>query len=246
MPDNRNIFITGNSSGIGYGLTEEYLECGWDVYGISRRGCIGLQGLLHDIRCNLTEFAAIAPALQSLLDGVERLDLVVLNAGVLGEIREMNQTSMKEIKQVMDINLWANKVVMDWLHASKIQIHQIVFMSSGAAINGNKGWSGYALSKAALNMMAKLYVHEFPDTHISAFAPGLVHTRMLDDINNNVDTTVFPTIQGLKDAIGSPSMPEPRIAGGLLANAFERLLDHPSGSFLDIRTMQNVGRHYQL
>ena len=238
MAEKRNILITGNSSGIGYGLSEKYLGCGWNVYGISRRGCIGLEGSLHGIHCDLTDFATIAPALQSLLCGVERLDLVVLNAGVLGEIREMNKTSMEEIKQVMDINLWANKVVMDWLHGSRINIHQIVFMSSGAAVNGNKGWSGYALSKAALNMMAKLYVHEFPDTHICAFAPGLVHTRMLDDINNNVDTTVFPTTQGLKDAIGSPSMPEPRIAGGLLADAFESLLNHPSGSFLDIRTMQ--------
>ncbi len=239
MSEKRNIFITGNSSGIGYGVTDHYLECGWNAYGISRRGCTSLQGSLHDIQCNLSNFATIAPALHSLLDDVKRLDLVILNAGILGQIRELNKTPMEEIKQVMDINLWANKVIMDWLHSSGIQIHQIVFISSGAAVNGSKGWSGYALSKAALNMMAKLYVHEFPDTHISALAPGLVHTRMLDDINNNVDTSVFPAIQRLKDAIGSPSMPEPRIAGRVLADAFEKLLDYPSGSFLDIRTMES-------
>ena len=178
------------------------------------------------------------PHYNPLLSEVKRLDLVVLNAGVLGQIRELNKTSMEEIKQVMDINLWANKVAMDWLHGSGIQIHQIVFMSSGAAVNGSKGWSGYTLSKAALNMMAKLYAHEFPETHIAAFAPGLVHTRMLDDIYHNVDTTVFPTTQVLKDAIGSPSMPKPRIAGGLLADAFEKLMDYPSGSFVDIRAME--------
>ena len=115
---------------------------------------------------------------------------------------------------------------------------QIVFMSSGAAVNGNKGWSGYALSKAALNMMAQLYVHEFPDTHIAAFAPGLVHTQMQDDIRDNVDSAAFPSMQVLKDAIGTSLMPEPREAGRLLADAFERLPQYPSGSFLDIRSMQ--------
>ena len=237
MSKRKNVLITGNSSGIGYGLTEEYLERGWTAYGISRRGCLGLQGDLHGIRCDLTDFTALNSALATLLGAVEQLDLVVLNAGILGTIRELHQTSMEEIKQVMEINLWANKAVMDWLHASDIRISQIVFISSGAAVNASKGWSGYALSKAALNMLAKLYVHEFPGTHIAAFAPGLVHTQMQDDIYDNVDATAFPSAQVLKDAIGTKLMPEPRKAGSLLANAFERLLNYPSGSFLDIRLM---------
>ncbi len=237
MSKRKNVLITGNSSGIGYGLSEEYLEQGWTVYGISRRGCSGLPGNLHDIQCDLTDFTALTSALATLLGAVEQLDLVVLNAGILGKIRELHKTSMEEIKQVMEINLWANKAVMDWLHTSGICIAQIVFISSGAAVNASKGWSGYALSKAALNMLAKLYVHEFPSTHIAAFAPGLVHTQMQDDIYDNVDVTAFPSAQVLKDAIGTEMMPEPREAGNLLANAFERLPDYPSGSFLDIRLM---------
>jgi NAD(P)-dependent dehydrogenase (short-subunit alcohol dehydrogenase family) len=238
MTDRRSVFITGNSSGIGLALTQEYLARGCEVYGVSRRGCPLQDESLHDLQCDLADFGTVSPALQSLLGEVPSLDLVVLNAGVLGDIRELHATPMADVRRVMDINLWANKAVMDWLHDSGMRIRQVVFMSSGAAVNGNKGWSGYALSKAALNMMALLYVHEFPDTHIAAFAPGLVHTRMQDDIRDHVDSSRFPSTQVLKDAIGTGLMPEPREAGRLLADAFVRLPAWPSGSFLDIRSMQ--------
>ncbi len=238
MTGTRNVLITGNSSGIGLGLTQEYLDRGWRVYGLSRSGCTSLSGDLHDGRCDLSDFPATELALAGLLSDVNRLDLVVLNAGVLGEIRELNATSMTDIKRVMDINLWANKAVMDWLHDSEIRVYQIIFMSSGAAVNASKGWGGYALSKAALNMLARLYVHEFPNTHITAFAPGIVHTRMLDKIDRYVDASEYPSAKVLQDAIRTDSLPQPREAGRRLAVAFEKLTAYPSGSFLDIRTME--------
>ena len=237
MAHTRNILITGNSSGIGYGLTQVYLERGWSVYGLSRRGSIDLPGNLLDVRCDLCDFPAAEIALTELLSNVEKLHLVILNAGILGVIRELHDTPISDIKSVMDINVWANKAIMDWLHGSGIEIDQIIFMSSGAAVNASKGWGGYALSKAALNMLAKLYVHEFPDTHITAFAPGIVHTPMLDEINRDVDACIFPSAKVLQDAISTRSIPNPREAGQRLADVFEKLPAYPSGSFLDIRTM---------
>ncbi len=238
MADRRNVLITGNSSGIGFGLTQEYLDRGWNVYGLSRRGCTILSDALHDGRCDLSDFPGTESALAGLLDGVDWLDLVVLNAGTLGEIKKLRETSMTDIKRVMDINLWANKVIMDWLYNSGVRIHQIVFMSSGAAVNASKGWSGYALSKAALNMLARLYVHEFSNSHITAFAPGVVHTRMLDDINRFVDASQYPSVKVLQDAVRTNSLVRTREAGRRLAAAFEKLTEYPSGSFLDIRTME--------
>jgi NAD(P)-dependent dehydrogenase (short-subunit alcohol dehydrogenase family) len=238
MTHHKTVFITGNSSGIGHGLSAAYLARGWRVYGVSRRGCTGLAGDLHDVRCDLTDFPAVGPALASLFGGLTHLDLAVLNAGVLGEISDLHAIPMDVIKRVMDINLWANKAVMDWLHGSDMRIEQIVFMSSGAAVNGNRGWGGYALSKAALNMMAQLYAHEFPHSHIAAFAPGLVHTAMQDTIRDTVDSRRFASTRVLKDAIGTALMPEPLPAGERLADAFGKLPRYPSGSFLDLRTLR--------
>ena len=87
----------------------------------------------------LAESDTATPALRPLLGETATLDLVVLNAGVLGDIRELHDTPMEDVRRVMDINLWANKTVMDWLYNSSISIGPVVFMSSGVAVNANTG-----------------------------------------------------------------------------------------------------------
>ncbi len=232
------VLITGNSSGIGRGLSEHYLDEGREVYGISRRGC-DLQGKIQDIRCDLADFEAVPTALASLLEGVDELELVVLNAGVLGEMRDLSETAMDSIRSVMEINVWSNKVILDWLLKSGIRVRQIVLISSGAAVNGSRGWGAYSLSKATLNMLTQLYAHEFPDTHLAALAPGLVDTAMQDFLCDpqKVDKDRYPSVQKLRNARGTSAMPKPREAGRLLAGAIPRLLQLPTGSFADIRTM---------
>lgn len=64
----------------------------------------------------------------------------------------------------MDINVWANKLIIDDLAARHVAPRRIVLISSGAGVVGNHGWGAYALSKAALNMLAQLYAHELPST----------------------------------------------------------------------------------
>lgn len=237
------VFITGNSSGLGYGLTKEYLSRGYEVYGLSRRGCTGIDdNALHDARCDLAQLATIAPALDSLLGEVSRLNLVFLNAGVLGEIRDITETPLVDIQQVMDINVWANKIILDWLHERQLGVEQIVSISSGAAVKSHRGWGAYSLSKAALNMLNQLYAPEYPDTHLCALAPGLVDTAMQDHLCNpdEVDVKRFASVQKLRDARGTDRMPTPRAAARRLAQVIPKLMKYPSGSFVDVRTMNNA------
>ncbi len=228
-----NVFITGNSSGLGRGFSEYALEQGWNVYGCSRRGC-ELAGV-HDIRCDLSDFEALPLALDKLLQGVPQLDLVILNAGILGEIKPMHETSLLEFKRITDINVWSNKVILDWLLDSGINTQQIIAISSGAAVMGNKGWSGYALSKASLNMLIRLYSHEFSDTHLAAVAPGLIDTPMMDYLCEEPDPTEYPALARIREARGTPVMPEPRQAAERVMNIMDELRAFESGSFVDIR-----------
>jgi NAD(P)-dependent dehydrogenase (short-subunit alcohol dehydrogenase family) len=172
----KSALITGNSSGLGLGLSEVMLAHGYKVFGCSRRGCT-LAGDIVDVQCDLTEFDTIGQKLEQLLQGVETLQLVVLNAGILGDVKHISKTSLDELQKIMDINLWPNKIILDWLLQSDIRVDQILLISSGAAVLGNKGWGGYALSKCALNMLGRLYAHEFPATHIASVAPGLIEAR---------------------------------------------------------------------
>ncbi|WP_295880357.1 SDR family NAD(P)-dependent oxidoreductase [uncultured Thiohalocapsa sp.] len=239
-----NAFITGTSSGLGRALAERLLQQGWAVYGVSRRGC-DLPGIC-DTTCDLTDTNAVPAALDALLAGVERLDLVVLNAGVVGQIRLLAETPLPDAKQVMDVNLWANKTVMDRLHARGRPVDQLVMISSGAAVLGNKGWGAYALSKAALNMLAKLYAHELPHTHITALAPGIIDTAMMDYLCDEADADAFPALKRLQDARGSERMPDPATAAARVLDVLPRLRERPSGSFVDIREILEPEAYAQL
>ncbi len=232
-----NLLITGNSAGLGYGLTEVYLSRSWNVYGLSRRGCRDLAGPLQDIRCDLEDREAIPLALESLLSGIERLELVILNAGILGDMKDLHQASMKEIEQVMEINVWSNKLLLDWLIDSGIVIKQVVAISSGASVSGNRGWNGYGISKAALNMMTALYAAELPNIHFSALAPGIIDTAMQEYISCEVDGEKFPTAGHLKSVRESGDMPDPVSAATAIADAIPQLLMFPSGDYIDIRKM---------
>ncbi|AGA89255.1 dehydrogenase of unknown specificity, short-chain alcohol dehydrogenase like protein [Thioflavicoccus mobilis 8321] len=243
-PDMPTALITGTSSGLGRALAELLGNRGWAVCGCSRRGC-DLPNVKDRI-CDLTDAAAVPATLTGLLTGVDRLELVVLNAGVLGEIGLLTETPLAELKAVMDINLWANKTVMDWLHAWGRPVDQVIMMSSGAAVLGNKGWGGYGLSKAALNMLAKLYAHEFPGTHIAALAPGIIDTAMMDHLCDEADAAAFPALQRLRDARGTDAMPDPKTAAARILSVLERLRDWPSGAFVDIREILDPDAHARL
>ncbi|MBT3093467.1 MAG: SDR family NAD(P)-dependent oxidoreductase [Candidatus Thiodiazotropha endolucinida] len=232
--DKKNALITGNSSGLGLGLSKVLLARGYRIFGCSRRGC-DLPGEVVDVHCDLTDFDAIAEKFEQLLQGIETLELVVLNAGILGEIKHISKTSLDELQQIMEINLWPNKIILDWLLQSHIKVDQILLLSSGAAILGNKGWGGYALSKCALNMLGRLYAHEFPATHIASIAPGLIESDMMDYLCTQADSEEYPALQRLRQARRDGAVLSPLQGAERILETLSRLKEFESGSYIDLR-----------
>lgn len=229
------IFITGNSQGLGLGLTRYYLDRNYTVYSISRSACPLQHPRLHHVLQDLSRLDQIEKVMLSLLP--TSLELVILNAGLLGEINDLADTPMQEVRKIMDTNVWANKIMVDALIKNNIAVKQLIMMSSGASVNGNRGWGIYSISKASINMMAKLYAHEMPRTHITAYAPGLVHTRMQDYLCHDVDTQKFPSVSHLVDAYQTENMPGIDDAALKIAHSFKNCLKFESGSFVDIRQL---------
>ena len=231
-----NVMITGNSSGLGLGLTETLLKRDAIVWGMSRRGCpVHDNDGLRDRRFDLSNLNTLPEALERLLSDCLRLDLVVLNAGVLGKIHEISETDVHDLEHMMRINVWSNKVILDWIIERQLPVDQIIAISSGAAVNMNYGWGGYSLSKASLNNLIELYAHEMPDTHLTALAPGLVDTPMQDYLCGEVDSEEFPSVQKLKDARGTENMPGPAASAEKILDVLDKLRENESGQFVDMR-----------
>ncbi|BBG66788.1 probable short chain dehydrogenase [Hydrogenimonas sp.] len=231
----KKIFITGTNSGIGRALAEYYLENGATVFGIGRKSRSAIEHRrFRYLSLDLLMLEKIAPALRELLEGVSAIDIAVLNAGVLGEIKDMSKSGLYEIEEVMRINVWANKVIIDTVAAMGLHTKQIVGISSGAAVNASRGWGGYSLSKSTLNTLLKLYSKEMPETHFTALAPGVVDTPMVRYITEEVDEERFPSAGRLKNG----PIQKPEVAAERVAKAFEKAKEFESGSFLDVRDMK--------
>ncbi len=230
-----NLLITGVGSGLGEALARRYLDKGDHVFALGRHLPETLEGhpQLHFQRCDLRRLEAVDPAVRKLLGGVDRLDLVVLNAGILRAIRDMTETPLYEIDETMAVNVWANKVLLDALIDMQLDIAQIVGISSGAAVNCNRGWNAYSLSKASLNVLLKLYAREMPGTHITALAPGIIHTPMLEQVVRTTDTDKYPSVKRIQEA----EKMTPDQAARLLEETFPKLRAYESGAFLDVRNL---------
>ena len=231
---NNTALITGISRGLGRGLAEVFSAEGFRVLGCSRTGEV-FNTNIHHQACDLSQTAQINHCLETLLANVTSLDVVILNAGIVGDIKDMSMTSVEELEKMMTVNVWSNKLILDYLLQSAIQIGQIILMSSGAAVLGSRGMGGYALSKAALNMLTKLYAHEFASTHIVSIAPGLIDTDMMNYLCNDTDSETFPALQRLKDARGTDSMQTPEVAARKILESLPALKNFASGSFVDLR-----------
>ncbi|WP_456450168.1 SDR family NAD(P)-dependent oxidoreductase [Hydrogenimonas sp.] len=227
------VLVTGTNSGIGKALAEALLARNERVLGVGRRKNAAIEHpSFAYLSLDLAALEVIGTALGGFLaqEEVAALDLVVLNAGVLGEIKEMTDTALHEIEAVMRVNVWANKVILDTLIARRVAVAQVVGISSGAAVNASKGWGPYSLAKASLNMLLKLYSREMEATHITALAPGVVDTPMVRHITEEVDETRYPSARRLKNG---PILP-PQEAAERLLEAFEKVKKYESG----VRTME--------
>jgi len=229
----QNVLITGIGSGIGEALAREYLEQGYQVYAIGRSFPKMLDAHPHFFffPYDLSKTFMLKDTIKDFVKG-HIFELSILNAGVLGDIQTLQQTELAQIKEVMELNVWANKELIDTL-SSFATVRQIVGISSGAAVNGSKGWGAYSLSKSGLNMLLNVYAKELPDIHFTALAPGVIETPMVQHIIDDVDDITFPSAKKLKEG----RIQTPEEAAKLLIHTFPKLLDYESGSFLDVRTM---------
>ena len=236
------VLITGTSRGIGQALAGEFLRRGDRVMGLGRTPPEKCEPVTSFYRAvDLSQLDSIAVELRQLLEQAkcQELDLVILNAGILGQIADLRDTPMADLKRLMDVNLWANKIVLDTIFASCNPVRQVVAISSGAAVNGNRGWGGYSLSKAALNMLIRLLAAEQPATHCSALAPGLVDTAMQDYLCGQSHDQRFEAVQRISAKRNTSEMPAPAELAPRLIEVIEQIPNQiPSGEFVDIRNLK--------
>ena len=231
-----NVLLTNTSSGFGHALASEFLKSGATVYGIGRQPnyelCIS--GDYHHLTQDLMKLDEVKDRLNNFLENLSTLDLVILNAGILPEKNDIRKTTVDRITAVMNINVLANKLVMDTILEKVPAVYQVVAISSGTAVTGNRGWNAFALSKAALNTMMKLYASEIPDTHFSAIEPGIVDADPAGDYLLLTDDT-YQEVRELNGSYLNNNKIDPEYAANYLVEAMGIVLQEESGVYREAK-----------
>ena len=187
----RVALITGASRGIGAAVARRFAREGAQLVLVART-VGGLEETDDAIRTvggsatlvplDLTDFEAIDRLGAAIYERFARLDVLVGNAAELGTLGPLGHIDPKTWDQVISLNLTANwRLVRSCdplLRAS--DAGRVIFVTSGAATIPRAYWGAYAVSKAALEMMTRIYADEVKRTAIKVnmLDPGAVRTAM--------------------------------------------------------------------
>lgn len=208
----RIALITGASRGIGAAVAKRFAAEGAQVILIARSSK-GLEETDDAIRAtggsavlvplDLCESGSIEQLAQQVAQRFGRLDILVGNAAVLGEITPIAHSNPEEWQRVMKLNLDANMQLIRALDPLLKQSPspRALFVSSGVASHVYPYWNAYSVSKAALEMMVKLYAMENEKTPLRAnlINPGGTRTRMRAQAFPGEDPATLPAPDAITD-----------------------------------------------
>jgi len=183
--------VTGASSPIGMAITQQLAPARRLIlHGRNPQKLAGLRAscanperhLLWELDLIATE--AIEASLSALLDGREILiDTLVYCAGALqlGAFRLMNSRLENELFAVNVFSAIEIVRVLRLQNPDGVSLKNVVFISSGASLFGEKGNATYTGTKGALDAYMKSLAMELaPDGRANSILPGMVEGGMSD------------------------------------------------------------------
>lgn len=190
---NRIILVTGASDGIGREAARTYSRYGAQVILVGRNDD-KLRQVAQEIQ---KESATVVPwflldlqtctpeSCQKLAESIAvhypRLDGVLHNAGVLGEVAPMAAQTPDVWQQVMQVNVNATFMLTQALLPLLLRAEagSLVFTSSSVGRQGRANWGAYAVSKFATEGMMQVLAEEYQGRlRVNCINPGGTRTAM--------------------------------------------------------------------
>lgn len=206
----KNAILTGSNRGIGKATLIEMAHNGINIWACVRKKTEEFQEFVNkladenNVWIEIVEFDMqdeneISKGIKCILAEKKNVDILVNNAGIPhGGLFQM--TSMKKLRQVFDINYFAQIQIMQLV--SRVMMRQksgcIINMASVGGIEVNEGYLAYGSSKAALIFATKCVAKEMGPygVRVNAVAPGLTDTSMGNyksegELNKVIDRTAL-------------------------------------------------------
>jgi NAD(P)-dependent dehydrogenase (short-subunit alcohol dehydrogenase family) len=230
--------VTGASRGIGRATALSLARAGAHIVAVGRT--VGALEEIDDavqsagssatlVPLDIRDYPGIYRLAAALNERHQHLDILVGNAGVVGQRSPLDHIDPKNWDDVMAVNVTANWHLiraMDPL-LKRAKAGRAVFISSGAAAHARAYSGAYSVSKAALNVLGRIYADETSATpiRVNLFNPGPTRTRMRAQVMPGEDPMTLPTAEDVAEKIVELCLPSCSVTG--------KLYDFRAGKFLE-------------
>mgnify|MGYP001492791258 FL=1 len=186
--NDKTIWITGASTGIGRALAIKFAKNGWNVAASARRENLlkELEELNKDIYSfplDVTDKEKCKEVFKKIEDKFKTIDISFFSTGTWDPGKE-KEIDVEQIENVMKVNFFGTlnciKSVEKYYRNKKSG--HISIVSSIAGYRGLPNSTGYGPSKSALNNLAESLFFDFKryGVRVSLISPGFIKTPMTD------------------------------------------------------------------
>ncbi|MGI8704276.1 MAG: SDR family NAD(P)-dependent oxidoreductase [Sphingomicrobium sp.] len=184
--------VTGASRGIGAATAEALAKAGAHVILVARtaEGLEAVEERIHEAGgcatiapLDLTEGESVGKLAAAAGERWPALDVLVLNAAMLGSLSPVEHIDPKEYARILTLNVVANQALIAAFDAMlrKAERAEVVAITSSVGHQPRAFWGAYGSSKAALENLVFSYGDETEHSgkmRVHVINPGPTRTRM--------------------------------------------------------------------
>lgn len=203
--EQKNVFITGSSRGIGLAIAHKFASLGANVV-LNSRGEISEELLAEfkpygvkvlAISGDVSDFADAKRMVDQAIEELGSVDVLVNNAGITQDTLMLKMTE-EDFEKVLKVNLTGAFNMTQAVLKQMIKAREgaIINMSSVVGLMGNIGQANYAASKAGLIGFTKSVAREVANRNVrvNAIAPGMIESDMTAVLSDKVKEAMLAQI----------------------------------------------------
>ncbi len=215
--DGKVAVVTGGASGIGAAIVDRFVEEGADVVVADLQDAGGTVGRF--CRTDVTSESDVAAAVDLAVSAFGRLDVMVNNAGIVGAVGPIAETSEASFDQTIGVLL--KGVFLGTKHAARVMMPQgsgsIISTASTAGVVGGLGPHLYTAAKHAVVGLTKSVANELGPhgIRVNSVAPGSTMTPLVTSLSGDVEDSVVRERLASSSLLGIAGMPAD-MANGVL------------------------------
>lgn len=208
---NKNVVITGGSTGIGLATAKAFINAGANVW-ITGRSAGNLDKAAAEINSaklktvisDTSNLAGIAVLEKAIAENGEKLDVLFLNAGI-AVFAPIEQVTEADFDAQFNTNVKGYFFTLQKLMPHLTDGSSVIFTSSTVATAANSGTSIYSATKGAVNKIAQIAANELAvrKIRVNIVSPGPILTPGLEGVLSQEGKDYMASVTALQ-RLGNP------------------------------------------